>query len=385
MLSITLFLGLAFSFSLDTTSSKSVCLAAKYIIDGEMDYYEGIRYGGTVGMFQQPYYWWHAAEAMNSWIDYYTYCQSDNSTLRTLIQDAIIHQADSNYHFEPKNQSSVEANDDQGMWGMALAQAVEREFPTVEGKPTWLEMLETMVSRLYDRVDDTCGGGLRWQMSEDRNGYTYKNTITNGILFNLAARLARYTSNDKYVSIASEIWYWSKDVGYIVEDDGYLVYDGGHVDLDCLDYDKTSWLYIYGVYMAGNAYLHSYTDKKRWLKNVQKLWASSSRLFFDDGVMYEPSCMDDDDCNDDQRAFRSLFARNLKLTSLLMSKVADEINTKLKLTSKAVAQLCSGGTDGVTCGQDWRKSGWDEVYGLGEQMCAMEVVLSNVVKVPSKQ
>ncbi|KAK7687479.1 hypothetical protein QCA50_009350 [Cerrena zonata] len=80
--------------------------------------------------------------------------------------------------------------------------------------------------------------------------------------------------------------------------------------------------------------------------------------------MYEPSCMDNDSCNNDQRAFRSLFARNLKLTGLVASDVDDDLTKWLESSAKAAAQSCSGGTDGITCGQDWNHDGWDSKYGL---------------------
>jgi mannan endo-1,6-alpha-mannosidase len=33
----------------------------------------------------------------------------------------------------------------------------------------------------------------------------------------------------------------------------------------------------------------------------------------------------------------------------------------------------------VTCGNKWWVEGWDGQYGVGEQMCALEVIQSNLV------
>nr|AIA94325.1 CAZy families GH76 protein [uncultured Pichia] len=46
-------LSISVTDALDLTigNKDSVCNAATKIIDGIMDYYEGTRYGGTVGMF----------------------------------------------------------------------------------------------------------------------------------------------------------------------------------------------------------------------------------------------------------------------------------------------------------------------------------------------
>lgn len=378
-------LGEVSGLSLDTSDRNSVCSAASAIVKGELDYYEGIRYGGTVGIFQPPYYWRHSAEAFDGLIDYYTFCQPSNDTLKQIIQDALIHQAGSNYDFMPLNQTSSEASDDQGMWGMALMQAVERKFPDADSNHKWLDLVENVVKLLNGRWDSsTCLGGLRWQYDSSRNGYTYKNSITNGILFNLAGRLAKLTGKQEYVDMAKKIWDWIKnDVKYIVEDNGkFSIYDGGHVDQNCQDLDKTQWSYIFGVFISGNAYLYSHTGDSQWLNNVQTLWNSISSEFFKNKIMYEPSCMNDDKCNNDQRAFRSLLARNLKLAALEYTPISGDVLSYLLATAVGVANSCSGGSDGVTCGQDWSAGKWDGKYGLGEQMSALEVILSLIASAP---
>ena len=46
----------------------------------------------------------------------------------------------------------------------------------------------------------------------------------------------------------------------------------------------------------------------------------------------------------------------------------------------AAAQQCDGGTDGVTCGMKWtQNTTWDGSYGVGEQLCALEVIQSTLV------
>lgn len=46
-----------------TAGDRILCEAAKFVVQGELNYYEGIKYGGTVGMFASPNYWWNAGEA----------------------------------------------------------------------------------------------------------------------------------------------------------------------------------------------------------------------------------------------------------------------------------------------------------------------------------
>lgn len=381
---VTILLGKAAALSLNTSNRDSVCSAASAIVTGELNYYEGIRYGGTVGLFQPPYYWWHSAEAFNGLIDYYSFCQSSNNTLKQIIQDALINQAGKNYDYMPSNQSSSEGNDDQGMWGMTLMQAVERKLPDTDNHK-WLDLLESLVKQLNGRWDSkTCLGGLRWQYDTSRNGYTYKNSITNGILFNLASRLAKFTGKQEYVDMAKKVWDWIKnDVKYVVNENGeYKINDGGHVDHNCQDVDKTQWSYIFGVFISGHAYLYSHTNDSQWLDSVQILWKSIASKFFKEKIMYEPSCMNDNKCNDDQRAFRSLLARNIKLAALEYPQINGDVLSYLTTTAQAVAKSCSGGSDGNTCGQNWSEGKWDGKYGLGEQMCSLEVILSLIANAP---
>lgn len=59
---------------------------------------------------------------------------------------------------------------------------------------------------------------------------------------------------------------------------------------------------------------------------------------------------------------------------------ADQILPLLASSAQAAAQSCSGGNDGATCGTKWTQSGWDGAYGVGQQMSALEVIQSNLIK-----
>ena len=58
------------AIELDTDNVTSIKHACALIADGILHYYEGNRYGGTVGMFTWPYYWCEAGGAWGSLIDY---------------------------------------------------------------------------------------------------------------------------------------------------------------------------------------------------------------------------------------------------------------------------------------------------------------------------
>ncbi len=357
----------------------SICQAAQPLIQGEWNYYLGNRYGGTVGMFLAPYYWWQAGECFAGLLDYYVHCDSSNSTLESLIYEGMYHQAGEQFNYIPSNQSLVEGNDDQGVWGLTTMEAVERNFTNPKDH-SWLELTQAIYNTMNARWDTgTCGGGLRWQIFTWNSGYDYKNSIANGCLFHIAARLARYTGNDTYAETAERVWDWMVGVGFITYDssnDGeFVIFDGAMVTSNCTSLTRTKWLYTYGIFMAGCAYMYNHTLEDIWAQRAQEIFHAGS-YFLEGDVIYEHSCQPGGRCNNDQRSFRALYSRCLGLTSVLIPDMYDDIRPILEASARGAAESCSGGQDGVTCGISWTLGAFDGDYGLGEQMSALEVILS---------
>lgn len=376
--SVILWLGSGvMGINLDTTSKDSICNATALIQGGMMDYYQGTRYGGTVGTFQSPYYWWQAGEAFGGMIDNWYLCGNDS--YESVIYDALLAQAGPNYDYMPDNQTMVEGNDDQGVWGLTLMQAVERNFTNPsDGSPGWLAMAQAIFNQLNSRWDTaSCGGGLRWQIFTWNGGYNYKNTISNGCLFQMAARLGRYTGNNTYLEVAEKVFDWLVDVGYVVLQDKGNVYDGAEIDDNCTSIVKYEWTYNHGVVLGGLAYMYNATNgSSEWETRLTQILNGAESFFFQDSIMYESVCQGDtkSTCNNDQRSFKSIFSRMLGLTSLLVPSVQSTVDELLKQSALAAAASCSGGRDGHTCGLNWNKKAYDEIYGLGEQMSALEVI-----------
>lgn len=379
-------LGLIFWFvvavsgvNIDIKSPESVCSAAKYVADGEFNYYEGLKSGGTVGMFSQPYYWWHAGEAWGGLLLYYTFCQSDNDTLKGIVYDGMYHQAGHQYNYIPSNQSMTEGNDDQGVWGLTIMEAAERNFSNPQDH-SWLSMSQAIYNTMNSRWDDSsCNGGLRWQIFTWNSGYDYKNTISNGALFHIAARLARYTDNETYVDTAEKVYEWMDEVGFLKNNETKIdLHDGANVEHNCTDLTTHKWSYTYGIVTAGCAYMYNHTNDEKWLDRTKKL-VEASKYFFKDNIMQETTCQQTNNCNTDQRTFRSLFSRCLGLTASMAPSTNSTIFEWLQTSANHAAQSCSGGTDHVTCGEDWSHNGWDNKYGLGEQMSALEVMMAVIM------
>lgn len=101
----------------------------------------------------------------------------------------------------------------------------------------------------------TCNGGLRWQVFLANHGYNYKNSISNGCFFNIAARLGKFTANNTYIDAAIRTWDWSVDQGLIFPDETYRIIDGIDVDTckPAAENQELQWSYNVGVYLYGAA------------------------------------------------------------------------------------------------------------------------------------
>ncbi|KAL6942203.1 mannan endo-1 [Hanseniaspora vineae] len=388
-LSITsLYTKLAHALSLDPTSKNSICSDTALIEKGMLDYYEGTRYGGTVGYFQAPYYWWEAGEGFGAMIENWFVC--DNDTFTTLLQEALIHQASSSFDYMPENQTMVEGNDDQGVWGLTLMTAAERNFTRaangtlgVKNIPDWVDMAQAVYNTMYSRWDtSSCGGGLRWQIFTWNNGYNYKNTVSNGCLFQMAARLGRYFSNDTYLDVAEQVWDWLVDVGFVNLSDDSKIWDGATIDDNCTSaVTKIEWSYNYGIILGGAAYMYNATNGSSvWETRVTQLLDGAVSAFFnEDGIMYEQQCQASKSCNNDQRSFKTLFSANMGYVSVMAPFTASTVDPLIISSATAAAGSCDGGYDGVTCGMNWFNATNDGYYGLGEQMCALSVIQTLLV------
>lgn len=62
----------------------------------------------------------------------------------------------------------------------------------MDGNPDWATCAQHVFDSLASRWDyTTCSGGLRSQDNPSADGYIYKNTASQGALFQLSARLYR--------------------------------------------------------------------------------------------------------------------------------------------------------------------------------------------------
>lgn len=285
-----------------------------------------------------------------------------------------------NFDYMPKEHAQEEGNDDLFFWGSAVMSAAERNFPQPRSDvPSWIDISARVFNSLVSRWDpNNCDGGLLWQIYPDNpNGMTYKNSISNGGLFQLAARMARATGNDTYLDWAQKVWDWSAKVG-IIDPQTYHVYDGVDIKTSCKQVNKMSFTYTSGIYMYGAAVMANHTGKKEWADRADRLLGGAGWFFSQEekskNVMYEAACEANDKCNYDMITFKGYLSRFMWQTSVMLPSMREKVESFLVPSAMAAASVCTGGKDGRQCGMKWYTGTYDDKPGLGPQMCALETI-----------
>lgn len=212
----------------------SIRQAAADVAQGVLDLYQPSQ--GIVGKWPYPpYFWWESGAAWGGMIEYWHY--TEDARFNNVTYEALTYQLSLSptRDFNIPGEGFDTGNDDQAFWVIAAMSAAEYGFPEpTSPMPTWLQVainaFEAFTQR-WAKDSSTCGGGLRWQFQETKDGWNYKNAISNSLFFQISARLARYTGNQAYVDWSHRIWDWSVDIGLI--DNIYNVFDGSDVLLNC--------------------------------------------------------------------------------------------------------------------------------------------------------
>ncbi|XHF98409.1 hypothetical protein AWENTII_001962 [Aspergillus wentii] len=234
----------------DETSIKNAAATAAYNM---MSYYHGNESGQIPGKLEDT--WWEGGAMFMTLIQYW-YWTGDTSYNDVTTQGMLWQKG--NNDFFPSNDSKDLGNDDQVFWGLAAMTAAELNFTEQKDQPSWLSLAQGVFNTQVPRWDDqNCGGGLRWQIYPYQKGYTTKNAISNGGLFQLAARLAFYTTDQKYADWAEKIWDWSGKTPLLREDD-WTIADTTTIEAQCKDHGDLQWTYNYGTYLSGAAYMYNF-------------------------------------------------------------------------------------------------------------------------------
>lgn len=318
---------------------------------------------------------------MGALVEYWYYTKDDSFV--DLTKEGLLYQIGDENDYVPRNQSLTEGNDDQGFWGLAVMSAAEYNFP--EGKeeddPGWLALAQAVFNTQAARWDtEHCGGGLRWQIYNWNKGWDYKNSISQGTFFSLAARLALFTGNTTYADWASKSWDWMIALEFI--DEHWYVYDGAHTPNNCTDIVPWQFSYNAGTFILGAAAMYNFTEDDAWKDRLDNL-LDGAMVFFrgdDENIMEEVACEPVDRCNIDQQSFKAYFSRWLAAITQWVPETYDVVAPLLRASAIAATNQCSGGDNGRMCGLKWSEEKYDGSTGVGQQMAALEVTLSCMIK-----
>ncbi|EPS40440.1 hypothetical protein H072_5734 [Dactylellina haptotyla CBS 200.50] len=351
------------------TAAKQV---AKDLASGFWDPYS------VHGVPYPTYYWWLHGAILGGMVDYWAL--TGDSTYNSNVTVGWLRGVSPSLDLQPDEQSFSEGNDDQGFWSIMAMDATERVFPETEAQKEmgagFLEITQTVQNLQASRWDnETCGGGLRWQINIANTGYSYKNTISNGLFFQQSARLARYTGNATYADWAEKTYKWLRATK-IVRDDFYIN-DGAFVP-DCKKFSEQRWTYNYGTLLAGCAAMYNFTNgDDYWKTQIDSILAATYATFFDSatGAIKEIQCQDSDTCNADQPSFKAYLSRWMGYTAQVAPYTYNDIMPRLRKNAQLAAATCVGQPGGTACGLKWNVGAtWDGKYGLGEQLSALEVI-----------
>lgn len=203
-------------------------------------------------------FWAEGGLLFDTMIQYWFYT-GDASNNAAILQ-GMNWQSGENSDFFPSNYSAYLANDDQQIWALAAMTAAELDFPQQPSKTPWITMAENAFNEQIQRWDTgSCGGGLRLQIYPYQAGYTLKYSFTNGQLFELSARLARYTNNQTYSDWAEKVWDWSTKT--LVNTSDWAVHDTVSALGDCKIPSNLPWSWNYGSFIRGGVYMYNLVSR----------------------------------------------------------------------------------------------------------------------------
>ncbi|KHN94830.1 Mannan endo-1,6-alpha-mannosidase [Metarhizium album ARSEF 1941] len=394
MASSVFFAGIAKAqYNVDTRDN--IIASSKSLAFDLMKFYRGNQSGQIPGLLPGPpasgtgdYYWWEAGAMMGTYMDYWKL--TGDATYNDVVTQGMLFQVGPQEDYMPPNQTLSLGNDDQGFWGLSALLAAENKFPDPPAdQPQWLELAQAVWNTQADpsRHDETCNSGLRWQIPRTNAGYDYKNTIANGIFFNMGARLARYTGNNTYADRASATWDWLWNVRFI-DNDNWAVYDGASVNENCTKIQKIQYSYNAAVMIQGAAFMYNRTSDDKWKTRLDSLLDACLKTFFPKQIAYEVSCefaLGGSVCKTDMLSYKGYLLRWLAVVAQIAPHTASKILEPLRKSGQAAAAQCTGGSSGRQCGFYWSEGKFidpsvDKTTGVGEAMDVLAAVSSMLME-----
>jgi predicted alpha-1,6-mannanase (GH76 family) len=259
-------------------------------------------YDPQSGRWQPDSAWWQSGNALQALLDYIE-ATGDRDYLDVLDHTVELQRQPLPWWPEGGGEFRADSTDDTGWWALAMVRAYD-----LTHRKKYLDIAELDEQYIRDYWDDVCGGGVWWDIPNQ----TYKNAISIELYIKLAASLHnRIPGDHTYLNNAIEAWEWLRDSGMInaanLVNDGLNTQSGG-----CDNNGGTTWTYNQGVVLGGLAELYRATDDRTYLSAARRIADAviASPQLSPSGVLTEP-CEPAGSCNEDQAAFKGIFARNL--------------------------------------------------------------------------
>jgi mannan endo-1,6-alpha-mannosidase len=284
-----------------------------------------------LALLPYPLWWWQSGSAIDALL-HYAFVTGDQQYL-SLLQTTVLSQATPGNDFMTPDATG---NDDQAWWALAAMTAAESNIPP-PGPVPWIDLARNVFHEQSARWGgEACNGGLRWKIASGDDGFHYKNAISNGLLFQLSARIAALTKDPETLVWAEKIYNWSTGVGLV--DEEFNVYDGTDENNGCSDLNHDQWSYNVGVFLYGSAVLASHTKEKKWVDRTRGFVASAKRSFTNPktGALWEKQCEGDGTCNTDQISFKGVLARSLGAAAEMLPEVREDVSGIVNGAAKAV-------------------------------------------------
>ncbi|KAJ5133036.1 hypothetical protein N7448_007194 [Penicillium atrosanguineum] len=371
----------ALALDININDENSIKQAAKTVATDMMTYYNDRDSKAIPGKFDGT--WWEGGSMFMILIQYW-FLTGDTDFNAEVMEGMYWQKGDDNYF--PSNYSQYLGNDDQVFWGLAAITAAELNYPEQDGQPSWVSLAQGVFNTQAPRWDtSSCHGGMRWQIWPYQAGYTTKNAISNGGLFQLSARLALYTRNTTYSEWAERIWDWSATTP-LLKQKNWNIADSTTCETQCTDHGDWQWTYNYATYVSGAAYMYNYTNgTQKWKDGIDGLVGTSDQFYptkVGGNILSEITCESIEKCDRNQITFKAYFTSWLAFMTTIVPGASDLVMPKLQTSAEAAVKTCTGLSDGTHCGIKWYTQTWDGSDGLEQQMAVLGVL--NAILVPFK-
>ncbi|CAN8102074.1 unnamed protein product [Discula destructiva] len=318
-------------------------------------------YNQTDGRWNSTIAWWLTGNALQAVCDYMA--ATDDKQYLDIAENTINKQSGPlDWWPEGGGDFRADSTDDTGWWALALVRMYDLTLNS-----TYLDIAQLDADYIYSYWNTSCGGGVIWDMPSA----SYKNAISNELFIKLAASLHNRIPGDTvYLDRALQAWNWFNQSGMINAQN--LINDG--LTDSCANNGDTVWTYNQGAILGALAELYLATGDGSFVDSARRIADAvvSSAALSPNGILTESCELRDGDCDNNQQAFKGIFARNLAELNAIL---ADRPYTGY-LEQNAEAAWTSDRNSADLFGVSW--NGPYQEASIGTQSSVVSLLTANI-------